>query len=80
MTHIPFFWISVKFSILGAFIEKIEILIFECQKSYIRKIRDVYFVERVQMYPAHNLYNMHRGLVSKHIPKFVTIGPSIPVL
>ena len=34
----------------------------------------------VQMYPTHDLCNMHRGLVSKHTPNFVTISPSIPEL
>ena len=34
----------------------------------------------VLMYPTHDLLNMHRWLVSKHIPNLVTIGPAIPGL
>ena len=34
----------------------------------------------VQMYPTHDLFSMHRCLVSKHTPDLVTIGLAIPEL
>ena len=34
----------------------------------------------VLMRPTHNLWNMHRCLVSKHTPNLVTIGRTIPEL
>ena len=36
--------------------------------------------EHVQMYPTHDLSNMHHGLVSKHTLNLVTVGLSIPEL